>query len=294
MTGGIAPNAAGRVKYFAAKLSTRGEVKDHRVVTERMHEAGGKIAMQILHTGRYGYHHQCVAPSPIKAPIGMFTPNSLSGTQVEKTIDEMVKCAELAVEAGYDGVEIMGSEGYLINQFIAAEVNKRTDEWGGAYDNRIRLATEIVRRTRQAIGEEPVIIFRLSMLDLVKGGSSLEEVIQLAQALETCGVSIINTGIGWHEARIPTIATTVPRAGFAWVTRQLMNKVKVPLCTTNRINMPSTAEEALREGYADMVSMARPLLADPKWVEKAKEGREEEINTCIGCNQVSLPMEYTR
>lgn len=288
VTGGVAPNREGWVKPFSAKLTNKREAKEHRLVTDAVHEAGGKIALQILHAGRYGYHPLNVAPTAIKAPIGMFKPRALSGRKVERTIDAFVHCAELAKFAGYDGVEIMGSEGYLINQFIVNHTNKRQDEWGGSYENRIRFAVEIVRQTRQAVGEDFIIIYRLSMLDLIEDGSSWEEVVQLAKAIEEAGATIINTGIGWHEARIPTIATMVPRAGFTWVTEKLRGAVKIPLVTSNRINMPDVAEKVLADGHADMVSMARPFLADADFVNKAREGREDEINTCIGCNQACL------
>mmetsp|Transcript_9277 Transcript_9277/g.15075 ORF Transcript_9277/g.15075 Transcript_9277/m.15075 type:complete len:725 (-) Transcript_9277:1298-3472(-) len=288
VTGGIAPNNAGRVKYMAAKLSSDREVERHRVVTDAVHANDGKIAMQILHTGRYAYHHWAVGPSNKRSPISMFPPKPLTTLGVGRTIDDFVKCAELATQAGYDGVEIMGSEGYLINEFISSSVNTRTDKWGGSYANRIQFPIEIVRRTREAVGEDAIIVFRLSMLDLVQGGSTFEEVKVLAQAIEDAGASIINTGIGWHEARIPTIATCVPRGGFAWVTKKLMNHVDIPLCATNRINTPHTAEQVISEGYSDMVSMARPLLADPAFMKKAGEDRADEINTCIGCNQACL------
>lgn len=282
VTGGIAPNNAGRVTYMAAKLSTAREMRKHQCVAEAVHSEGGKIAMQILHSGRYGYHHWAVAPSAVKSPISMFKPKALSGGDVERTIDDFVTCAQLASEAGYDGVEIMGSEGYLINQFIAAEANKRTDDWGGAYEKRIRFPIEIVRRTREALGPDPIIIYRLSLLDLVQGGSTWAEIELLAQEVERAGASILNSGIGWHQARVPTIATSVPRGGFAWVTKKLMGKVDIPLIATNRINTPATAEQVLADGYSDMVSMARPFLADPAFVHKAAEGREDEINsTCF-------------
>ena len=288
VTGGIAPNREGWAKPFAAKLSNRWEVHKHRYVTDAVHEAGGLIAMQILHTGRYSYSPLAVGPSAIKSPISMFRPRALSNRGVERTIKAFVNCAVKARDAGYDGVEIMGSEGYLINQFIARKTNKRTDDWGGAYDNRIRLAVEIVRRTREAVGPEFILIYLLSMLDLVKDGSSWDEVVTLAQRIEEAGASILNTGIGWHEARVPTIATMEPRAGFTWVTARLKGQVGIPLVTSNRINMPETAEQVLSRGDADMISMARPFLADPDWVKKAEQDRVPEINTCIGCNQACL------
>ncbi|WP_395404083.1 FAD-dependent oxidoreductase [Pseudoduganella sp. UC29_106] len=288
VTGGISPNEAGRPWAAGAKLTTEDEAKKHRIVTEAVHAAGGRIAMQILHFGRYAYHDKLVAPSALQAPINRFEPNELSSEEVEQTIQDFVNCSALAQFAGYDGVEIMGSEGYLINEFIAARTNHRDDEWGGSYENRIRFPVEIVRRVRERVGRNFIIIYRLSMLDLVEGGSTLEEVVQLAQAIEKAGATIINTGIGWHEARIPTIATKVPRAGYAWVTRQLMGKVGIPLVATNRINTPEVAEGLLGEGACDMVSMARPFLADPFFMQKAREGRADEINTCIGCNQACL------
>ncbi|HJN77114.1 MAG TPA: NADPH-dependent 2,4-dienoyl-CoA reductase [Myxococcota bacterium] len=288
VTGGIAPNRAGWGKPFAAKLAGPGEVKRHRQVTDAVHAAGGHIAMQILHTGRYAYHPFSVAPSRIKSPITPFTPRALSTSGVEGQIEDFVRCGVLAKEAGYDGVEVMGSEGYFINEFIVTRTNKRTDEWGGPYENRIRFPIEIVRRLREAVGPDFIIVFRLSMLDLVPEGSTWEEVVILAKALEAAGVSIINTGIGWHEARVPTIATMVPRAAFTWVTRKLKAEVGVPLVTSNRINTPETGEEVLSRGDADMVSLARPLLADPDFVNKAVEGRADRINTCIACNQACL------
>ncbi|MEN0003863.1 MAG: NADPH-dependent 2,4-dienoyl-CoA reductase [Bacteroidota bacterium] len=294
VTGGIAPNRAGWVGPFAAKLSTKKEMRHHRIITEAVHAEEGKICMQILHSGRYGYHPLAVAPSALKSPISPFKPWRLSGRGVVRTIKDFVRCAQLAQEAGYDGVEIMGSEGYLINQFIVSKTNKRKDEWGGSFENRMRFPVEIVRQVREAVGPNFIIIYRLSMLDLVNDGSSWEEVERLAKAIEQAGASIINTGIGWHEARIPTIATMVPRGGFSWVTKRLMGKVTIPLITTNRINMPETAEEILAAGHADMVSMARPFLADAALMKKAKEGRRDEINTCIGCNQACLDHVFSR
>ncbi|MBB5017362.1 2,4-dienoyl-CoA reductase (NADPH2) [Chitinivorax tropicus] len=288
VTGGIAPNEQGLGMAGGSKLSTEAEAAHHRVVTEAVHREGGKIALQILHTGRYSYQLNPVAPSALQAPINPFPPVELTAEQVEKTIDDYAHCAWLAQSVGYDGVEIMGSEGYLINQFIAAKTNKRTDQWGGSYENRIRFAIEIVRRTRERVGPNFIIIYRLSMLDLVDEGSNLEEVIQLAKAIEQAGATLINTGIGWHEARIPTIATMVPRAGFAWVTKKLRGHVTIPLITTNRINTPEVAEQVLADGNADMVSMARPFLADAFFVNKAAAGKADEINTCIGCNQACL------
>ncbi|MGE8405830.1 MAG: FAD-dependent oxidoreductase [Pseudomonas sp.] len=288
VTGGIGPNAEGGVYSGAAKLTTPEEAEKHRIVTSAVHEAGGKICLQILHAGRYAYSPKQVAPSAIQAPINPFKPKELDEEGIEKQIADFVTCAQLAQSAGYDGVEIMGSEGYFINQFLAAHTNHRTDRWGGSYENRMRLAVEIVRRTREAVGPNFIIIFRLSMLDLVEGGSNWEEIVQLAKAIEQAGATIINTGIGWHEARIPTIATKVPRAAFSKVTAKLRGAVKIPLITTNRINTPEVAERVLAEGDADMVSMARPFLADPEFVNKAAAGRGDEINTCIGCNQACL------
>ncbi|MFB2578400.1 FAD-dependent oxidoreductase [Acinetobacter sp. c2-A9] len=288
VTGGIAPNDAGVTFAGGAKLDSQDIADEHKVITQAVHDAGGKIALQILHTGRYSYQPNVVAPSAIQAPINPIPPKALTHEEVLQTIDDFVNCAKLAQYAGYDGVEIMGSEGYLINEFIAVRTNQRDDQWGGSYENRIRFAVEIVRRTREAVGENFIIIYRLSMLDLVEGGSSFDEVIQLAKAIEQAGASIINTGIGWHEARIPTIATKVPRAAFTWVTEKLKKHVKVPLVTSNRINTPEMAESVLAQGHADMVSMARPMLADPDFVIKAIEDRSDEINTCIGCNQACL------
>ncbi|MEN4751267.1 NADPH-dependent 2,4-dienoyl-CoA reductase [Pseudomonas sp. Ps21-P2] len=288
VTGGIAPNAEGGVYSGAAKLSTPEEAANHRVVTKAVHEAGGKICMQILHAGRYAYSPKQVAPSAIQAPINPFTPKELDEEGIEKQIQDFVTCATLAQTAEYDGVEIMGSEGYFINQFLVAHTNHRSDRWGGSYENRMRLPVEIVRRVREAVGPNFIIIYRLSMLDLIEGGSTWEEVVQLAQAIERSGATLINTGIGWHEARIPTIATKVPRAAFAKVTAKMRGSVSIPLITTNRINTPEVAEQVLAEGDADMVSMARPFLADPEFVNKAAAGRSDEINTCIGCNQACL------
>ncbi|MBB3259050.1 2,4-dienoyl-CoA reductase (NADPH2) [Paraburkholderia bannensis] len=288
VTGGIAPNERARPMHGGAMLTTEEEAGRHRVITRAVHAEGGKIAMQILHFGRYSYQPMLVAPSALQAPINPFKPHALSDEEVEETIDDFVRCAALAQHAGYDGVEIMGSEGYLINEFIASRTNHRTDRWGGSYENRMRFPVEIVRRVRERAGSQFIIIYRLSMLDLVEGGSTLEEVIQLAQAIEQAGATIINTGIGWHEARIPTIATKVPRGAWAWVTQQLMGKVSVPLVATNRINTPELAEQLLADGVCDMVSMARPFLADADFVRKAREGRADEINTCIGCNQACL------
>ncbi len=288
VTGGIAPNEEGGVYDGAAKLTNAEEAEHHRIVTGAVHEAGGKICLQILHAGRYAYSRKQVAPSAIQAPINPFTPRELDEEGIEKQIADFVTCSTLARSAGYDGVEIMGSEGYFINQFLAAHTNHRTDRWGGSYENRMRLAVEIVSRVREAVGAQFIIIFRLSMLDLVEGGSSWEEIVELAKAVEQAGATLINTGIGWHEARIPTIATKVPRAAFSKVTAKLRGSVNIPLITTNRINTPEVAERILSEGDADMVSMARPFLADPEFVNKAAAGHAERINTCIGCNQACL------
>ncbi len=288
VTGGISPNDHGVTFQGGSKLDSIEEAEKHKVITAAVHEAGGKIAMQILHTGRYSYQAVNVAPSPIQAPINPTKPHALTSAEVMQTIDDFANCAKLAQYAGYDGVEIMGSEGYLINEFIAARTNHRDDEWGGSYENRIRLPIEIVRRTRETVGENFIIIYRLSMLDLVEGGSTFEEVVQLAKEIEKAGATIINTGIGWHEARIPTIATKVPRAAFTWVTKKLKGLVKIPLITSNRINTPEMAEHVLASGDADMISMARPMLADSEFVLKAEQGRSDEINTCIGCNQACL------
>jgi 2,4-dienoyl-CoA reductase (NADPH2) len=294
VTGGIAPNFAGRVEPRASQLSFPWQVAKHRIITDTVHAAGGKIAMQILHAGRYAYHPLSVAPSSLKSPITPFRPRALTRWGVRRTIAAYARCATLAQRAGYDGVEIMGSEGYLINQFIAPQTNHRDDEWGGSFLNRIRFPVAIVRRTREAAGRNFIIIYRLSMLDLVEGGSTWDEVVSLAQAIEAAGATIINTGIGWHEARIPTIATMVPRAAFAWVTRRMKSNVAIPLITTNRINDPATAETLIARGDADMVSMARPFLADPEFVNKAAQNRAAEINTCIGCNQACLDQIFER
>ncbi|EJE48664.1 NADH:flavin oxidoreductase [Acidovorax sp. CF316] len=293
VTGGFAPNIAGWTKPFAGTLSTAGAARRHKVVTEAVHGAGGKIALQILHTGRYAYHPLAVAPSRLQSPITPFTPFALSASGVERQIRAFVNCAQRAREAGYDGVEVMGSEGYLINQFLSAATNRRTDAWGGDYSQRMRLPVEILARMREAVGPDFIIIYRLSMIDLVPGGSAWDEIVTLGKAVATGGASIVNTGIGWHEARIPTIATSVPRAAFAWVTQKMKAEfaaagIATPLVTSNRINTPEVAETVLADGCADMVSMARPLLADPAFVNKAAEGKADRINTCIACNQACL------
>ncbi|MEV4926386.1 NADPH-dependent 2,4-dienoyl-CoA reductase [Streptomyces roseoverticillatus] len=293
VTGGIAPNERGRPWAGGAKLTTVAEAEEHRAVTAAVHGEGGRIALQILHFGRYAHHADLVAPSAIQAPISPYVPHALTGDEVEETIEDFARTAELARDAGYDGVEIMGSEGYLINEFVAAATNRRTDRWGGPYENRMRFPLEIVRRTRERLGPDFILIYRLSMLDLVPGGSSLAEVITLAKEIEAAGATIINTGIGWHEARIPTIATSVPRGAYAWVTKKLMGSVSVPLVTTNRINTPELAEQLLADGHADLVSLARPFLADPDFVAKAGAGRADEINTCIGCNQACLDHTFS-
>ena len=294
VTGGIAPNFVGRIEPRASQLSFGWQLAKHRLVTDAVHAAGGRIAMQILHGGRYAYHPLAVAPSALKSPITPWKPHALSGWGVRKTIAAYARCARLAQRAGYDGVEIMGSEGYLINQFVAPRTNHRDDEWGGTFENRIRFPVEIVRHTREAVGPAFIIIYRLSMLDLVEGGSTWEEVVALAKAIEAAGATIINTGIGWHEARIPTIATMVPRGAFTWVTRRLKGEVGIPLVTTNRINDPAVADAIIARGDADMVSMARPFLADPEFVRKAADGRADEINTCIACNQACLDHIFER
>jgi len=288
VTGGIAPNRRGSLAPLASKLTNRWEVLRHRKVTSAVHQAGGRICMQILHAGRYSYHPFSVAPSAIQAPINPFKPRALSSAGVRGQIRDFIRCAKLAQKAGYDGVEVMGSEGYFINQFLVPRTNHRKDQWGGSFENRMKLPVEIVRGIREAVGEKFIIVYRLSMLDMLADGNSWEEVVQLGQAIEAAGATIINTGIGWHETRVPTIATSVPRAAYTWVTRKLKSAVSIPLVTTNRINMPHTAEEVLGRGDADMISMARPFLADPDWAIKAEAGKSDEINTCIACNQACL------
>ncbi len=288
VTGGVAPNWEGWVKPFAARMTTASHARKHKIVTDAVHSEGGKIAMQILHTGRYAYHPLSVSPSGIQSPITPFKPRTMLEWDIRRTIKDYADCARLSRDAGYDGVEIMGSEGYLINQFIATHTNHRKDEWGGSYENRIKFPLEIIKAVRKAVGEDFIIIYRLSMLDLVPDGSSWEEIVQLAKAVEDAGANIINSGIGWHEARIPTIATSVPRAAFTEITHKLKGAVRIPVCTSNRINTPDVAEQILAEGHADMVSMARPLLADPHFVNKAAVGKSHEINTCIACNQACL------
>ena len=288
VTGGIGPNAEGAVWANAAQMATAEDVAKHRTITDAVHAEDSKICMQILHTGRYAYNPQPVAPSALQAPINPFKPRELSEDDIEQQIQDFIRSASLAQEAGYDGVEIMGSEGYLLNQFIAARTNHREDDWGGSFEKRIRFPIEVVRRVREAVGTNFIIIYRLSMLDLVEGGSNYEEIVALGQAIEKAGATIINTGIGWHEARVPTIATKVPRAAFTWVTAKVRESLSIPVITSNRINMPQVAEEVLARGDADMVSMARPFLADPEFVLKAQQDRADEINTCIGCNQACL------
>ncbi len=293
VTGGYAPNRAGWVKPFAGKLTTKREVAKHRGVTGAVHAEGGKIALQILHAGRYAYHPLAVAPSRIRSPITPFTPRELSTAGVDGQIRDFVRCATLARDAGYDGVEIMGSEGYFINEFLVTHTNQRDDEWGGDYSQRMRLPVEIVSRTREAVGQDFIIIYRLSMIDLIPDGSTWEETVMLAKAIEEAGATIINTGIGWHEARVPTIATSVPRGAFTWVTKKMKREVSIPLVTSNRINLPHVADQVLADGCADMVSMARPLLADAEFVNKAAEGRADEINVCIACNQACLDHTFS-
>jgi 2,4-dienoyl-CoA reductase (NADPH2) len=294
VTGGFSPNIEGWISPFASTLSTAASARAHRRITGAVHAEGGKIALQILHAGRYGYSPLSVSASKIKSPIAPFAPRELSSGGIERQIKAFVRAGVLAREGGYDGVEVMGSEGYLINQFLAAHTNQRSDQWGGSAGNRMRLPIEIVTRMREAVGRDFIIIYRLSMLDLVPDGQSWAETVQLAKAIEHAGATIINTGIGWHEARVPTIATSVPRAAFAWVTQKMRGEVQIPLCTTNRINDPAVAEQILASGQADMVSMARPLLADPEFVKKAAQGRADEINTCIACNQACLDHVFQR
>ncbi|MEO0899510.1 MAG: NADPH-dependent 2,4-dienoyl-CoA reductase [Bacteroidota bacterium] len=288
VTGGIAPNNEGRAIPMGHPMNSPEVAEHHKIVTEAVHKEGGKICMQILHVGRYGYSPQNVSASDTKAPISPFPARGLSDEEVLQTIEDYAHCADMAKLAGYDGVEIMGSEGYLINQFIVSKTNRREDEWGGSYENRIKFPLEIVRKTRERVGPNFIIIYRLSMLDLVEGGSTWEEVVQLAKEIEKAGATIINTGIGWHESRVPTIGTVVPRGGFAWVTKRMMGEVNIPLIATNRINSPEIAEGILQDGCSDMVSMARPFLADSDLVLKAIENRSHEINTCIACNQACL------
>ena len=293
VTGGIAPNVEGGVFPGAAGLFDANDVANHKIVTDRVHGSGGKIAMQILHAGRYAYGSNCVAPSPVKSPISPFAPAELDSVGIEKQIDDIVTTACRARDAGYDGVEIMGSEGYFLNQFLVRHTNKRTDQWGGSYENRMRLPIEVVARVREAVGEDFILIFRLSMIDLIPDGSTHGEVVTLAKEVERAGATIINTGIGWHEARIPTIATSVPRAAFAWVTKKLMGKVSIPIITSNRINTPEVAEEVLEAGCADMVSMARPFLADANFMKKTISGNEKKIAPCIACNQACLDHTFS-
>jgi 2,4-dienoyl-CoA reductase (NADPH2) len=293
VTGGFAPNIAGWTKPFAGTLATSAAARRHRAVTDAVHAEGGRIALQILHTGRYGYHPFIVAPSRVQSPITPFKPFELSARGIERQIRAFVRCAVLAREAGYDGVEVMGSEGYFINQFLVSHTNHRSDEWGGPYENRMRLPVEIVQRVREAVGPDFIVIYRLSMLDLIPDGSSWPEAVTLAKAIVRAGVTIINTGIGWHEARVPTIATSVPRGAFAWVTKKMRDDLRAagittPLVTSNRINTPEVGEQVLANGSADLVSLARPLLADAEFVAKARAGRADDINTCIACNQACL------
>jgi 2,4-dienoyl-CoA reductase (NADPH2) len=294
VTGGFAPNIEGWLLPFASRLASRAAARAHRPITAAVHDHGGKICLQILHAGRYGYHPLSVGASAIKSPITPFRPRALTTEGVDRQIRAFVRCARLAREAGYDGVEVMGSEGYFINQFLVTHTNRRTDRWGGSFASRMQLPVEIVSRVRAAVGRDFIIIYRLSMLDLIPDGQTWDEVVTLAKAVERAGATLINTGIGWHEARVPTIATSVPRAAFAWVTRKLKEGVGIPLCTTNRINAPDVAERILAQGDADMVSMARPLLADPEFVNKAAAGRAEAINTCIACNQACLDHAFEK
>ncbi|MEN9560216.1 MAG: NADPH-dependent 2,4-dienoyl-CoA reductase, partial [Pseudomonadota bacterium] len=299
VTGGYAPNIEGWLSPFGGMLSTSAAARRHKVVTDTVHQEGGKIAMQILHAGRYGYHPLCVAPSKIQAPINRFTPRELSARGIERQIRAFVRCAKLAREAGYDGVEIMGSEGYFLNEFLVTHTNKRSDEWGGSYANRMRLPVELVRRVREAVGADFIIIFRISIIDLIPNGSTFAEVAQLAEAVSQAGATILNSGIGWHEARVPTIATSVPRAAFAEVTGKLRahlhsQNIRIPLITSNRINTPEVGEAVIERGDADMVSLARPFLADAEFVNKAARGQAAAINTCIGCNQACLDHIFSR
>ncbi|MEP4637375.1 MAG: NADPH-dependent 2,4-dienoyl-CoA reductase, partial [Yoonia sp.] len=293
VTGGMAPNKEGGVFPGAAGLFNQDDIANHKIVTDRVHDAGGKIAMQILHAGRYAYSPECVSASAVKSPISPFPPKELDAEGIEKQISDMVTAAVRAQEAGYDGVEVMGSEGYFLNQFLVTHTNKRDDEWGGSYENRIRLPVEVVRRVREAVGTDFIVIYRLSMIDLIPNGSTWEEVVQLAKAIEAAGATIINTGIGWHEARIPTIATSVPRRAFSWVTKKLMGEVSIPVITSNRINTPEVGEDVLADGCADMVSMARPFLADPDFVAKAAAGNAAKIAPCIACNQACLDHTFS-
>ena len=293
VTGGMAPNAEGGVFPGAAGLFSDDDIANHKIVTDRVHDAGGKIAMQILHAGRYAYSQDCVSASAVKSPISPFPPKELDADGIEKQISDIVTAAVRARQAGYDGVEVMGSEGYFLNQFLVTHVNKRTDEWGGSYENRMRLPIEVVTRVREAVGADFILIYRLSMIDLIPNGSTWAEVVQLAKAIEAAGATILNTGIGWHEARIPTIATSVPRAAFSWVTKKLMGKVGIPVITSNRINTPQVAEDVLSDGCADMVSMARPFLADPDFVAKAAAGQAAQITPCIACNQACLDHTFS-
>ena len=293
VTGGMAPNAEGGVFPGAAGLFSDDDIANHKIVTDRVHDAGGKIAMQILHAGRYAYSQDCVSASAVKSPISPFPPKKLDADGIEKQISDIVTVAVRARQAGYDGVEVMGSEGYFLNQFLVTHVNKRTDEWGGSYENRMRLPIEVVTRVREAVGADFILIYRLSMIDLIPNGSTWAEVVQLAKAIEAAGATILNTGIGWHEARIPTIATSVPRAAFSWVTKKLMGEVGIPVITSNRINTPQVAEDVLSDGCADMVSMARPFLADPDFVAKAAAGQAAQITPCIACNQACLDHTFS-
>ncbi|MHA1128714.1 MAG: FAD-dependent oxidoreductase, partial [Alphaproteobacteria bacterium] len=293
VTGGMAPNVEGGVLPGASGLFNDTDIANHKIVTDRVHAEGSKIAMQILHAGRYAYTPKAVAPSAIKSPISPFPPSELDTDGIEKQIADFVIAAERAKLAGYDGVEIMGSEGYFLNEFLVTHTNKRTDEWGGSYANRMRLPVEIVRRCREAVGPDFIIIYRISLIDLIPNGQTWDEVVTLAKAIEAAGATILNTGIGWHEARIPTIATSVPRAAFAWVTKKLMGEVSIPIITSNRINTPEVAETVLADGCADMVSMARPFLADSQFMAKAAAGKADEIAPCIACNQACLDHTFS-